>query len=119
MNDFQLYLKERGITEEDLIEWMAIMDKNHLMEIISDKYYKKKSKIHNIGLFALDKLNKGDYIGFALFENKRTTLGRYTNHSGRPNIKFIKSHTNIIGITTKVIKKNEELLVDYRHQNLE
>ena len=118
MNDFELYLKELDITESDLTEWMHLMDKKHLMEVKSDKYYKKKSPIHGIGLFAINNLNKGDYIGFANFENKRTTLGRYTNHSGNPNIEFIKSKNNIIGVAIQAIKKNEELLVNYRHENL-
>jgi SET domain-containing protein len=118
MNDFKLYLKELGITENDLIEWMRLMDKKHLMEVKSDKYYKKKSNIQGIGLFATNKLSKGEYIGFALFEKKRTTLARYTNHSGNPNIKFIKSKNNIIGIANQTIKKDEELLVNYRHENL-
>jgi SET domain-containing protein len=118
MNDFELYLKELNITEDDLIKWMEVMDKEHLIEIKSNKYYKKKSKIHGIGLFAINNLNKGDYIGLANFENKRTTLGRYTNHSGNPNIEFKKYENNIIGIVIKPIKKNEELLVNYRHENL-
>ena len=38
MNDFKLYLKELNITEDDLIKWMEVMDKEHLIEIKSNKY---------------------------------------------------------------------------------
>tara|TARA_R110000764_G_scaffold224995_2_gene314346 strand:+ start:1022 stop:1399 length:378 start_codon:yes stop_codon:yes gene_type:complete len=122
LSDFELFLKEISMTEDQLIEWMVEADKAHLIENTSDKYHKDKSPIQGVGLFASADIISGEYVGIVSFENKRSTLGRYVNHSGNPNIKFVPFNdplfpsVNLICNAIRDINKNEELLVNYRHK---
>jgi SET domain-containing protein len=110
------------MTEEQLIEWMVEADKAHLIENTSDKYHKDKSSIQGVGLFASADIISGEYVGIVSFGNKRSALGRYVNHSGNPNIKFVPFNdplfpsVNLICNAIRDINKNEELLVNYRHK---
>jgi len=121
--DFNLFLKELGITEKFLKNWMAQMDINNLLELEEEEelYYKKKSAIHGLGLFAKKQFKTNDYIGIVVFEDKRTTLARWTNHSKNNNVKFVpyahkhQPEIRLICIATKTINKNNELTVNYRN----
>ena len=117
MNDYNLWLKEMNFSEDKVQCMMAELDP-FLLNVKSNLYIKNKSKIHGIGLFAKKNINKKDFIGFALFKGKKTTLGRYTNHSKNPNIEFIMLEKNIVSYALSEIKNNEELLVNYRHEKL-
>tara|TARA_R100001163_G_C4990594_1_gene143324 strand:+ start:417 stop:782 length:366 start_codon:yes stop_codon:yes gene_type:complete len=119
MNDFYIYLKEINFSEKQLEDWMKYMDKYYYIDIPSDIYYKKPSKIQGIGLFASINIYKDDIIGKAVIKDKRTPLARFINHSKNPNVFFKKIKENIIGFALKDIKKNKELLVNYRHENLQ
>ena len=124
INDFKLFLKEKNITNDDLIKWMQEMDVNNLIEIKSNNYYKSKSSIQGEGLFASKKFKKGDYLGVVVLNKKRTTLSRFVNHSDKPNIEFIKyknkkyPEVTAVAHALKTIKINKELLVDYRNKKL-
>jgi SET domain-containing protein len=118
MNDFELYLKENNMTEEQLNDWMVYMDKYYYTETKSNIYYKKKSNTHGVGLFAINNIKKNKEIGIASINDKRTPLARYINHSKNPNVEFLKVNENIIGYSLKDIQKNKELLVNYRHKKL-
>ena len=122
MNDFDLYLKENKMSDKELHEWMKEVDVDHLLEIKSDKYHKNKSKIHGTGLFATRDIEKKELVGIVSFDTKRTTLARYTNHSDKPNIEFEifkeKSKVDVVAFAVESIKKNEELLVNYRHKRI-
>lgn len=118
MNDFKLYLEENKISEQQLIDWMTYMDKYYYKEIPSNVYYIKNSNIHGKGLFALNNLKENYIIGIACEKENRTQLARYANHSDNPNIEFRKEKENIVGYSLKPIKKNKELLVNYRHIKL-
>jgi hypothetical protein len=122
--DFKLFLKETNITEDIVNNWMELADKDHLIDNQSNIYHKKKSTIQGTGLFASGYLKAGDFIGVVKFNDKRTTIARYTNHSGDPNIEFdvdkevLKSGIEVLAYALKDIAKNEELLVNYRHKKL-
>jgi SET domain-containing protein len=118
MSDFDLYLKEIGFTNQQLLDWMEYNDKYYLIEVESDVYYKAVSKIQGQGLFANKNILKGEVIGEATINDKRTTLTRYINHSSNPNVVFKMINDEVIGFALKKIKKNEELLVNYRHEEL-
>jgi len=124
VNDFKLFLKEKNITNDDLIKWMQQMDVNNLIEIKSSNYYKSKSNIQGDGLFASKNFKKGDYLGIVVLQEKRTTLSRFVNHSDKPNIEFIKyknkeyPEITAVAHALKSIKINKELLVDYRNKKL-
>jgi|TARA_R110000772_G_scaffold133625_1_gene242097 hypothetical protein len=124
VSDYEKLLKEFNISNDEVLEWMEIMDIDNLIEIKSDKYHKSKSKIQGVGLFASKAFTKGEYVGIVDLNEKRTTLARFTNHSDLPNIEFDfyfnKEHPEIkaVAYALKVIKKNKELLVNYRHDKL-
>ena len=118
MNDFELYLKEINFTKEQLKDWMTYMDKYYYIETLSNIYYKSKSPINGWGLFAVDNIKKDNVIGKASIKDKRTTLARFTNHSNDPNIFLKKVKEDVIGFALKDINKNEELLVNYRHEGM-
>jgi len=121
-NDFELFLKERNITEQDCNDWMAKMDVDHFKETRSNKFYKNKSEIQGNGLFSTGNLKAGESVGNVVIHQKRTSLGRYTNHSGDPNVKFIREDSHALfminAYAIKDISIDEELTVDYRHKEL-
>ena len=124
VSDYEQLLKEFNVSNDEVLEWMEIMDIDNLIEIKSDKYHKSKSKIQGVGLFASKAFVKGEYVGIVDLNGKRTTLARFANHSDLPNIEFDfyfnEEHTEIkaVAYTLKAIKKNKELLVNYRHEKL-
>ena len=123
MNDFNLFLREYQITENQLNDWMDSMDINHLVEVESLNYYKKESPIHGVGLFANKKFKKEDHLGIVVIGDKRCSLGRWTNHGKNNNVEFVYCNYNdyneikCICKATRSINKNEELIVNYRNHN--
>ena len=121
--DFKLYLEQLGVTEERYNAWIKHQDVYNLIEIESNLYYKKESKIHGIGLFAGKDLEEEEYIGIVRFNNKRATLARWINHSRNGNVDFLpynnKNHPEItfICVSIRKIKKNTELKINYRYVN--
>ena len=121
--DFKLYLKQLNIKNKNLIDWMAIQDVNNLTEIKSSFYYKSKSKINGLGIFASKDFNKFDYIGIVVINEKRATLARWINHSRNGNVIFYKYKNNkypnisLICLAKRNIKKNTELKINYRYTN--
>ena len=89
------------------------------------------SKIHDIGLFAKEKINRGQNLGISHIqigkELFRTPLGGFINHSNNPNCVKIELH-NSNGhtynykrwnlVTVKDIKKGEELTLRYTFYNI-
>ena len=104
-------LKDLGITQ-DQMDYVT----NHqtIIEFESDIYHKSESKIHGIGIFALNKILKEDIIGSVDGKHK-TILGRYTNHSNDNNAMFyyLKTH-DVVMVAERDIDKGEEILINYR-----
>jgi len=78
------------------------------------------SKIDGLGLFALEDIKDGTYLGethFKIDENRdwmRTPLGGFINHSDQSNAKISLTEKNIRGLTAKRdIVKGEEITVFY------
>ena len=88
------------------------------------------SKIHDIGLFAKEKINRGRNLGISHIqigkELFRTPLGGFINHSDNPNCtKSMARITNAADLTLKTdykigrlftlddIKEDEELTLTY------
>ena len=82
----------------------------------------KESNIEGLGLFATKDIKKNTNLGMMHYitefsEIIRTPLGRFINHSNKPNC--IKEKENLIYeertylITNRLIKKGEELTVKY------
>ena len=80
----------------------------------------KESKIHGLGIFALDKITKGTNLGMIHYPSKdgniiRTPLGGFGNHSNEPNCKKLKdsSESGVYLETSKDIFPNEEITWRY------
>ena len=85
----------------------------------------RESKIHNIGLFAKEKISKGTNFGMSHIQISdtliRTPLGGFINHADDPNCEKVKLNfktdktdfTKWNLITIKDIKAGEELTLSY------
>jgi hypothetical protein len=78
-------------------------------------YCIKKSPIHKKGIFTTKTIIKGSVIGYAVKDNHRTLLGRYTNHSPYNNTIFVEEGRDMKAIATEDININEEIVVNYRN----
>ena len=90
--DWYKLLKENNIDYYKLKEYLK-SDKfiNEVGEVIDDNnktYFLDESPIHGKGIFASYDISKGLVIGIGYFNNNRTILGRYINHSPFNNAKF-------------------------------
>ena len=112
--DYFEFLKENCCTEyfaryvshseEDMTELIG----NYDIEV-------RDSKIQGKGLFALRDFQEGEIIAPALIGNKRTTVGRYTNHAVNPNSRMTCEGDNIMLIANRNITKNDEFTTNYRN----
>jgi len=94
-----------------------------LSEVLLKKFKIRKSKISGKGVFAKDNINKNSVIGLGFKKIKntknpdedytRTNLGKYINHSKKPNVKLLKLNNKFFIISIKEIAKNNELFIDY------
>lgn len=106
-------IKSLGFTEEEV---RAISENTD--DIVDDNnivVYVKESDIEGNGVFSVGAINPQDQIGVARLKDKRTALGRFTNHSFRPNARCEIKNNSIYFIATKAIKADEEITVDYRN----
>ena len=91
----------------------------------------KKSGIHNLGLFANEKLNKATNLGTTHIKIGdtifRTPLGGFINHSNTPNCTKaavrMTAETLLLDkkwklVTTEDIKKGEEITLRYTFYNV-
>jgi len=105
---FVMMLAEHDITLEqaDAIAF----NKDTYSEAYRGIFTVASSKVHGKGLFVNQDYIKGATLGKASLNGIRTELGRYVNHSIKANIEFDR-FDNVV--TTRSIKRGEELLVDY------
>ena len=126
MSDYEKWVSEIGITEDEV---QLLTNIDNVVEVDHSNYYKNKSKLHGIGVFASKNIKKGEVIGFLYTDNKyRTPLGRLTNHSKDKNARFYtkvdfcfwllpyskRLNMDGIAVAEKDIKQDEEILVNYR-----
>lgn len=104
--DYKALLVEFKYTEE-----MAQKDvqADNVIETTGD-FELKPSKINGIGVFATKDLPKGTELGLAKIGDKRTTLGRWVNHSNKKNSQVIDD----MAVTLQDIPKGAEILYNYR-----
>lgn len=79
-------------------------------------WYISKSKIHGVGVFALQDIFVNEPIDVAIDSNNTITLfGSKINHSFNNNTKLVYDgiRKNYYLYATKNIQKNEELLANY------
>ena len=84
-------------------------------EEFKDRYEKKESSLHGIGLFSMKSFSEGDILFPARIGEFRTDGGRFINHSPHYNVKFVKLDNNdLMVVSTRCINSGEEFLIDYR-----
>ena len=121
MTGFFEMLKENNVDFESLKNYLKSEDflkkAGHVVNDNNKNYRVSKSEIDGDGIFSNNNFKKGDFIGYAKLNKTRTLAGRYTNHSDLNNAKFyfIKGSEDSVLIAEKDIKKDDEILVNYRH----
>lgn len=71
------------------------------------------SAIHGLGVFTMREMEAGDEIGPARLDDKRTPIGRYTNHAHEPNCVMVRRGNDLYVIATREISCNREVTLDY------
>ena len=114
MHGFLSMLEDTDVSKKQLD---TITKTGRVAEFDSDTYYKDKSDIHGVGIFAKKDIAKGEIIGLGSIDLKcKTPLGRYTNHSDNNNAMFYYLKTrDVVMVAEKDISKGEEILINYRH----
>ena len=73
------------------------------------------SAIEGQGVLAVSEIAPGEIVGPARLKNKRTPLGRYTNHAKVPNaVVVVKDNSDVDLVAIKPIQPGEEITIDYR-----
>ena len=93
-----------GLSEEKIQELVNI---NNVVDWPPGEYKVKlgDSPIDGKGIMATADIEAGEVIGIArLGDDKRTPLGRFTNHSATPNAKMVLDGDNMLLVATQPIK---------------
>lgn len=113
--DFKQFLVEWDLPEKLVFDLSR--DESDLINDLelSDRVELKDSNIQGKGIFSMIEFIADEVIGNARIGDKRTALGRYTNHSKRPNAQMIKGEKdNLLLVAIKPISKGDEITIDYR-----
>lgn len=123
--DFKLMAKEIGFTE-DKIRSISENKEDQIEIVLNDTKVKiDYSPIEGNGIFATYPIFENELIAPARINGFRTQLGRYTNHSKKPNARFVNIDGNVFLFANRDIKgclggnNGEEITVDYRQAILE
>ena len=118
--DYLDVLEEMKLTEVDVRKQVENEDDQIPMPFGSFKVGVFKSKIEGRGIFATSDIEPGEFIAPARIDDKRTPVGRFANHSKRPNAKMIIKNNDILLVASKQIKGclggalGDEITTDYR-----
>lgn len=111
--DYKAFCLEIGMTEEEI--QVLVQNESDMTDFDEETdVYKSESIISGEGLFAKDEFSRGEPIGKATIGDKRTPLGRYTNHSHSPNVEPRVIDGNCMFFANQFIEKDTELTVNYR-----
>jgi hypothetical protein len=112
-NDYHLFLKECGLTEDQVQEMVQQDD----VVSFSEEPFEldlRPSDIHGLGMFARDDIESGVVICVARKNNMRSLAGRYINHAKTPNCIMIRDGSDLYVKSLCDINKNDEITVNYR-----
>ena len=121
VEDYKKILLEHNLTEEQARKETENESDQIQMPHGSYKFLVSKSNIEGRGVFASAEIKPLEIIGPVKILDKRTPLGRFTNHSSDPNARMVKFNDYIGLVATKVIKgcsggfPGEEITTDYRN----
>ena len=120
-DDYEAMLKDLGVSHEIVKAESEKEDDQIPMPQGNFNITIANSQIHGKGVFATSPFVAEAFIAPARINDKRTPVGRYTNHSPHPNAKMVLLDNNDIAIVaTKNIngcyggESGEEITVDYR-----
>lgn len=125
-SDFKSVLDEFGFTEEEVITVSENEDDQISMPPSYSAFITiRNSHIAGKGVFLSYPTPMGELIGPARIDGKRTPLGRYINHSSRPNARFVSDDSGDIWL--QAIENiqgclggsmGDEVTIDYRYSLL-
>lgn len=119
--DFLLFCAQAGWTPDE-VRAMSLDDRDQVpMPAGWPKITVRSSPIEGRGVFLSAPAEAGEVLGPARVGDKRTPLGRYTNHARSPNAQFVLApNGDIVLVATRRIAgcvggdAGEEVTVDYR-----
>ena len=118
--DYRKLLTERGITEEEVRAQSENEEDQIPMPFGNYKMGIYNSPIEGKGVFATSNIDEGETIAPARIGNKRTPVGRYTNHSIYPNAKMVRTGDDVMIVAISPItgckggQNGEEITTNYR-----
>jgi hypothetical protein len=118
--EFQGAIEELGFTQEEVLEVSENTDDQAPMPYGSYKFKISNSNIHGKGVIATANIEPEEIIGAARMDGKRTPIGRYTNHSDKPNAEMVVVGNDLYLMAAESIKgchggfDGQEITVDYR-----
>lgn len=113
MTDFDAFLKETGITHQNMEAAKCYTRVTKLSGAAASRVKVAKSTIEGLGLMARTDLEPGEAFE-ALFRGQWTEAGRFTNHSATPSAVAATTGHGLAFVVVKPLKTGEELTVDYR-----
>ena len=118
--EYERLLDELGLTE-DQVRAETEQESNMISLPYGDYKFKiGDSSIQGKGIHATFKIEAGEIIGPARIDDNRTILGRYTNHSDKPNAEPVRQGNQVMLKALSDIKgckgghDGEEITIDYR-----
>jgi len=113
--DHVSFLQEAGVTEGQsrLISEHGMLDLE--LGLASYGLRLADSLRQGKGIFAAKQLEAHVRAAPMTDGLKRTTVGRYTNHSAQPNCRVVKADGDFYLETLDAIAKGDELVIDYRY----
>lgn len=114
-DDYAAFLDEYGLTQELVTRLVENQSDQIPMPASVDALERRTSPIHGFGMFARRDFAEGELIAPARIGEKRTPAGRYLNHSGIPNCRFVAlPNGDLMAHACLPIRRGDEVTVDYR-----
>jgi len=109
---FSKMMVDMGVNEEYLQDLTNKQDDR--IDIELDLVEVSDSDINGKGIITKNVIKKGEIAGVANTDRKRTQIGRYTNHSDKPNSIAKIVVDKMVFVATIDIPQKTEVTVDYR-----
>lgn len=115
MTDYEKFLSEIGLTEDDCRAARDGVRVNPMGEQEALRVHIGKSPIEGWGVFASEPIEKFTVIADAFNDGAWSTTGRYMNHSPDPNAEVRVSLGDTIFRSTRYIEMDGEITCNYRN----
>ena len=107
-------LVQLGYTEDQVQAEMTETTVFRLPEEFSSSIKLAVSDIHGRGVFTAREFQIGELVGPAKILDRKTILGRYTNHSKNPNsVMQLLDDSSVALVATRALLLGEEITIDY------